>query len=168
MQKLKKKKFFLSNIKKLNKYKFVCQTELIKNNFKNLNFSLFFAFNSFNFIEKLSLLIFLKKNNLSFFFIPNKIIKLNFQNYKYKFLKNFLLNNILIIYNKDGLSLNKKILNELLNHKKLNLIFCIWNKKIYRAKQLINCTKPNYKIENNLLTIKYQSIILLQILQFLI
>lgn len=97
-----------------------------------LPFVLFFFHDFFDPLERIKFNKFLTENNLNAVIFPSKVIKLSLKSSKYKNIKKLLNNNIVSIYKKNEEVIETKLLKQLLHHENLNLVFGIWNHKIYR------------------------------------
>lgn len=119
---------------KLLKYKY--KQNILLKILQNTNFVLFFFYDFFDSKSRADLFSFLNKHNLKSHMISNKIVKTTLKEKKYKDINVLLENNVIALYDKTGSFFDTKIIKQLIKRDKLNLIFCLWDKKIYRHKQL--------------------------------
>lgn len=112
-------KFIENKIAKKNhkNLKYIYNTNLIKNFFKNQNFLLFFFFTNISKKNEIELQTYLKKENLKFLKIKkNLLLKDQIISTNFYFLNNLLKNNVMIIYNKDNTNFNYNVLKTLLKN----------------------------------------------------
>lgn len=120
--------------KNLKHFNLLSKSLILKHNLK-LPFVLFFFYDFFDPYERIKLRQIINKYNLKSNIFSTKVIKLTLKSSKYKNLRNMLQGNIFSIYENDKNEISISTIKKLIKHEKLTLIFCIWNKKIYRHNQ---------------------------------
>ena len=128
-------------IKKLNNYeiksfKIIIKIKSIVTILEKMPFILFFYYDFFNSSERLLFRKFLNENSLKTLMIKNEEVKQLSPILKNNKLKNLLMGNTLVLYNKNNNLIEKSIIKLLINNPKLTLIGGKWYNEIYRVKQI--------------------------------
>ena len=103
-------------------YKILYRFNIIKDCLENNNFNLFFYYDFLNPQQRNSLKNKLKSQNLKTLIIKKNSNLQFLSDTKFKFLKNLLNNNTLIIYDKNNNLIDKKIIESLINEQNIKLI----------------------------------------------
>lgn len=141
--------------------------KMLRQIFQEVDFFVVFFFDVFDSETRNNLFLFLNNHNLKSFLVKNKIIKSLLKNKKFFKLKNLFINNTIIIYNKKNSTIDNKLLKLIMKNYKLNFLFCLWNKKLYKNKSFENYYL-NDTFSNNLKILfffkQYQNYIIKQLL----
>lgn len=128
-------------------YKILYRFNIIKDCLENNNFILFFYYDFLNPQQRNSLKNKLKSQNLKTLIIKKNSNLQFLSDTKFKFLKNLLNNNTLIIYDKNNNLIDKKIIESLINEQNIKLIGGLWNKKLVRPSIIKKYSKINDNIQ---------------------